>query len=95
MTLHIYCFLRIMKLLDKMFTQNGLPETVSDNGPQFRSEELKTFFVENSITHRKCSLLLSHAIVEQQNRSMLEPLKIARAQDKKMAKGTKYLPQSL
>lgn len=50
--------LRIMELLDKMFIQYRLPVRVtSENEPQFRSEELKALFTENSITHGKCTPL--------------------------------------
>lgn len=78
-----------MKPFDKMFAQHELPVTVtSDNGPQFWSEELKAFFIENGITHRKCTPLWPQANreVEQQNRSMLKILKIDHAQGKNWRK---------
>lgn len=80
---------RMIELLDKMFTQHGLPLTItSDNGPQFRSDEFGKFLTENGITHRKCTPLWAQANgeVERQNRSMLKALKIAHAQGKNWRK---------
>ena len=43
-----------IKVLREIFSRHGLPETiVSDNGPQFASEEFHNFCSINGIVHRK------------------------------------------
>lgn len=39
-------------MLDRLFTKYGLPKhIVTDNGPQFRSDELEPFFKSNGVWH--------------------------------------------
>ncbi|CAH8643202.1 unnamed protein product, partial [Schistosoma guineensis] len=43
---------RTIKLLNRIFAQHGLPETiVTDNGSQFTSSQFREFCLQNSINH--------------------------------------------
>ena len=45
---------KTIKVLRRMFAANGLPEhVVTDNGPQFVSEEFVQFLKENGIKHTR------------------------------------------
>lgn len=45
-----------IQVLRSVFVRNGLPITlVSDNGPQFSSEELAQFMQRNGIRHKTCA----------------------------------------
>ena len=45
---------RTIEVLRKIFAANGLPEhLVTDNGPQFISEEFAQFVKENEIKHTR------------------------------------------
>ena len=47
---------KTIQVLRSMFARYGIPEQlVSDNGPQFVSEEFGQFMKKNSIKHIKCS----------------------------------------
>lgn len=48
--------------LDEFFARYGLPElVVSDNGPQFTSVEMRTFFQENGIEHLTTAFYQPHS----------------------------------
>ena len=45
---------KMIEVLRKIFARNGLPEqVVTDNGPQFVSEEFAQFVKENGIEHTR------------------------------------------
>ena len=47
---------RTIAELRKLFADNGLPEQiVTDNGPQFTSDEFSLFFRSNGVKHIRCS----------------------------------------
>ena len=47
---------KTIEVLREIFSRNGLPEqVVSDNGPQFVSEEFERFMKENAIKHIRIS----------------------------------------
>ena len=47
---------KTLQVLRSLFARYGIPEQlVSDNGPQFVSEEFETFMKQNGIKHIKCS----------------------------------------
>ena len=61
---------QIISHLEKIFTVHGLPVTIiSDNGPQFRSEEFERYLVDNGILHRKVmpQWVQANGEVERQN----------------------------
>ena len=46
-----------IRVLRQMFSRHGLPEIiVSDNGPQFTSQDFKEFCDQNGIVHRTCAV---------------------------------------
>ena len=48
--------LKTISVLRHLFAKYGLPEQiVSDNGPQFISEEFETFMKSNGVKHTRCS----------------------------------------
>ena len=74
---------KVIDCLDEMFSRHGLPETLkSDNGPQFRSEEFKTFCELNGIMPLKVTAKWPQANgeVERQNDSLLKRIRIAQAE---------------
>lgn len=76
---------KVIESLDKIFCTHGLPATLrTDNGPQFASEEFKSYLAENGISHSTSTPLWPQANgeVERQNRSLLKILKIAHAEKK-------------
>ena len=78
---------KIIESLDKIFCTHGLPSTLkTDNGPQFVSEQFKSYLVENGVVHKTSTPLWPQANgeVERQNRSILKILKIAHAEGKNM-----------
>lgn len=71
---------RIVKSLHRMFATHGLPlQIVTDNGPQFISNEFKDFMEQEDIEHSRVTPLWPQANgeVERQNRSILKRLKIS------------------
>ena len=47
---------KTLQVLRSLFARYGIPEQlVSDNGPQFVSEEFETFMKQNGVKHIKCS----------------------------------------
>jgi len=49
---------KIIKTLKKMFITHGLPLRITtDNGPQFISEEFKSYVDEQNIKHRRVTPL--------------------------------------
>ena len=42
-------------VLRQLFARYGLPQVVSDNGPQFTSEEFAKFMRANGIKHTRCA----------------------------------------
>ena len=76
---------KIVESLEKMFATHGLPLSItSDNGPQFISETVEQYFVDNGVEHRKITPLWPQANgeVERQNRSLLKRMKIAQAEER-------------
>lgn len=66
--------------LENIFSQHGLPVTLkSDNGPQFKSDELKNYCEENGIRHLKTSPKWAQANgeVERRNSSIMKRIRIA------------------
>ena len=77
---------KIIASLNRMFTTCGLPLSItSDNGPQFISDEFKSFVLcACDIRHRRVTLIWSQANgeAEIQNRALRKRIKIARAENK-------------
>ncbi len=76
---------KVIDCLDDTFSRYGLPMTLkSDNGPQFVSQEFKSFCNENGITHCRTTARWAQANgeVERQNESILKRLRIAQAEGK-------------
>lgn len=74
---------KIIWSLEKIFARHGLPVTLkSDNGPQFRADEFKTFCANNGIEHMKVTARWAQANgeVERQNQSILKRIKIVQAE---------------
>ena len=64
--------------LRKLFASYGLPEqVVSDNGPQFTSEEFQSFMKNNGIKHIHCALYhpSSNGAIERFNLTFKQALK--------------------
>lgn len=71
--------------LRKIFATHGLPEKiVTDNGPQFVSEEFKSYLTTHSITHRKVTPYWpqANAEVERFNRTIEKAIRTAHAEGK-------------
>ncbi|XP_022792658.1 uncharacterized protein K02A2.6-like [Stylophora pistillata] len=76
---------KIIDHLADTFCRHGLPNTIkSDNGPQFKSNELREYCELHGIIHQKVTAKLAQANreVERQNRSLLKRLQIAQAENK-------------
>jgi transposase InsO family protein len=74
---------RTIERLKVIFARFGMPRTIRcDNGPQFDSEDFKTFCRQNDIYIKFSTPLWPQANgeVERQNRSLLKRLKISQAQ---------------
>ena len=72
---------RTIAVLRRLFAQFGLPEqVVSDNGPQFTSEDFKLFMQSNGIKHLRSTPYhpASNGAVERLVRSFKEAMKAGR-----------------
>ena len=75
----------IIDKLQTVFSTHGLPVTiVTDNGPQFKSQDFKNFVKEYGINHRKVTPYWPQANgeVERQNRILLKTIRTAKAEGK-------------
>ena len=71
-----------IKSLEAIYARHGLPEVLSsDNGPNFESEEFKSYLKESGIKHRRVTANWAQANgeVERQNSSILKRLRLAHA----------------
>ena len=69
---------KTIAVLRHLFATYGLPEQiVSDNGPQFVSDEFKTFLQKNGVKHIRCAPYhpSSNGAVERFNQTMKKSLK--------------------
>ena len=76
---------KVIDILQPIFALFGVPYTLkTDNGPQFMSEEFKTFLVENGIKHRTTPPLWPQVSgkVERQNRPLLKVIQVAQIEGK-------------
>ena len=76
---------KIIEAMTPMFARFGVPYSLrTDNGPQFVSEEFRSFLQTNGIEHRRTTPLWPQANgeVERQNRSLLKCLQIANLEGK-------------
>ena len=74
---------KVIDKIDEIFSRHGLPVTLkTDNGPQFRSDEFRSYLMENGITHCKVTARWAQANgeVERQNSSILKRIQIAHAE---------------
>lgn len=74
---------KIIPVLKRIFALHGLPETVvTDNGPQFVSGQMETFFKENGIDHHRVTPYWPQANgqVERQNQTILKAIRIAHSE---------------
>ena len=72
---------KTITILQQLFAAYGLPDQiVSDNGPQFVSEEFRTFTLENGIRHIRCAPYhpASNGLIERFVRTMKEALKVSK-----------------
>ena len=72
------------KIIDRLadaFCRHGLSNTIikSDNGPRFKSNEVREYCKQHSIIHQKVA---ANREVERQNRSLLKRLQIVQAENK-------------
>jgi len=83
--LHATTSSKIVETLDNWFTNHGIPEVIiSDNGPQFRSEEFVRYVQSLGVTHRKITPYSPQANgeVERQNKTLLKAIRIAHSEGK-------------
>ena len=74
---------KIIEGLEEIFCRHGLPMTIkSDNGPQFRSDEFKSYCEYNGVKHVKVTAKWAQANgeVERQNASLMKRIRIAQAE---------------
>ena len=72
------------KIIDRLadaFCRHGLSNTIikSDNGPRFKSNEVREYCKQHSIIHQNVA---ANREVERQNRSLLKRLQIVQAENK-------------
>ena len=75
----------VIKALNRIFATHGLPCTlVSDNGPQFISDNFKDFMKVNDIHHARTTPYWPQAngLVERHNRTLLKAIKTACSEGK-------------
>lgn len=74
---------KVIDSLEEIFSRHGLPATLkSDNGPQFKSDEFKSFCEENGIRHLKTTPKWAQANgeVERQNASIMKRIRIVQSE---------------
>lgn len=74
---------KVIDSLENIFSRHGLPATLkSDNGPQFKSDEFRSFCEENGIRHLKTTPKWAQANgeVERQNASIMKRIRIAQSE---------------
>ena len=71
-----------------LFAQHGIPEqVVSDNGPQFTSEEFAHFMKQNHIKHTRCAPYhpSSNGLVERFNQTLKQSLRASEKDGRSLA----------
>lgn len=83
----------IIHNLSIVFNKNGVPETViTDNGPQFTSKEIESWFKDKGIMHKKTSIYnpQSNGVIERANKTLKDGIRILINQGWKLEEAIKH-----